>query len=185
MKHAILGAGAIGGLMGTALAHLGDDVTMIVRPEKLSGYPQTLTLERPSGALTASAKAVSRLTDPADVLWIATKTYQLEAALEMVEAMPTIVVPLLNGVDHIAVLRARFGHESRSARDHCGRSRAHRRRPFRAAFAGTSRHCRQRRGKTESDRSRPARTSDLLASSSPTNRRCCGASCASSDRSRW
>ena len=111
MKHAILGAGAIGGLMGTALGSRGDDVTMIVRPEKLSGYPRTLSLERPSGTLAASVKAVSRLTEPADVLWIATKTYQLESALGMVEAMPGIVVPLLNGVEHIAVLRSRFGHD--------------------------------------------------------------------------
>jgi 2-dehydropantoate 2-reductase len=111
MKHAILGAGAIGGLMGTALGSLGDDVTMIVRPEKLSGYPQTLRLERPSGTLTSSVNAVSRLTEPADVLWIATKTYQLESALGMVEAMPAIVLPLLNGVEHIATLRSRFGHD--------------------------------------------------------------------------
>ncbi len=44
-------------------------------------------------------------------MWIATKTYQLEAALEVVDAMPAIVVPLLNGVDHIQVLRSRFGHD--------------------------------------------------------------------------
>ncbi len=97
--------------MGAALGSLGDDVTMIVRPERLSGYPRTLTLERPLGTLTAPAKAVSSMTDPADVLWIATKTYQLEGALSEVEAMPSMVVPLLNGVDHIAVLRSRFGHD--------------------------------------------------------------------------
>ncbi len=111
MKHAILGAGAIGGLIGTALGSLGDEVTMIVRPDKLSSYPRTLSLERPSGFLTAPAKAASRLTDPADVMWIATKTYQLEDALKAVEAIPTIVVPLLNGVDHIQVLRSRLGHD--------------------------------------------------------------------------
>jgi len=111
MKHAILGAGAIGGLVGTALASLGDDVTMIVRPDKLSGYPRTLSLDRPSGTLTAPVNAVARMTDPSDVLWIATKTYHLGAALDVVEATPSIVVPLLNGVDHIAVLRSRFGHD--------------------------------------------------------------------------
>lgn len=109
MKHAILGAGAIGGLMATALASLGKDVTLIVRPEKLVGYPHTLSLSRPSGTITALAKVVARLTEPADVLWIATKTYQLEAALSAVETVPGVVVPLLNGVDHVAALRARFG----------------------------------------------------------------------------
>jgi len=37
MRHAILGAGAIGGLVGTVLGSLGEDVTVIVRPEKLAG----------------------------------------------------------------------------------------------------------------------------------------------------
>jgi len=45
------------------------------------------------------------------VLWIATKTYQLQTALEVVRTSPGCVVPLLNGVDHVAVLRARFGSE--------------------------------------------------------------------------
>src|ERR1700691_817629 len=98
MKHAILGAGAIGGLIGTALASLGEDVTVIVRAEKLANYPANLTLERPSGSLTAPAKAVAALTAPVDVLWIATKTYQLETALETVKSSPGCIVPLLNGV---------------------------------------------------------------------------------------
>lgn len=111
MDHAILGTGAIGGLVGTALASLGEDVTLIVRPEKLAAYPETLILERPSGTLTANAKVVDKLTQPVDVLWLATKTYQLEAALATVEATPKMIVPLLNGVDHVAVLRARFGSD--------------------------------------------------------------------------
>ena len=105
MKHAILGAGAIGGLLGTVLSSLGESVTVLVRPEKLATYPAKLTLERPSGPLTAPAKAVASLTEPVDVLWIATKTYQLQAALETVQTLPRCVVPLLNGVDHVATIR--------------------------------------------------------------------------------
>src|SRR5271165_6390134 len=100
MKHAILGAGAVGGLVGAALASLGEDVTVIVRPERLAEYPKSLTLERPSGTITAPAKAVAILTDPVDVLWIATKTFQLQTALQSVKSLPGLVVPLLNGVDH-------------------------------------------------------------------------------------
>jgi len=111
MKHAILGAGAIGGLLGTALASLGEDVTVIVRPEKLAGYPKSLTLERPQGPMRASAKAAAALTEAVDVLWIATKTYQLQTALEVVHTLPACVVPLLNGVDHVGILRARFGRD--------------------------------------------------------------------------
>ena len=111
MKHAILGAGAVGGFVGTALASLGEDVTVVVRPENLAGYPKSLTLERPQGSISAPAKAVAALTEPVDVLWITTKTYQLQTALEAVHSLPTCAVPLLNGVDHVAILRARFGHD--------------------------------------------------------------------------
>jgi 2-dehydropantoate 2-reductase len=111
MKHAILGAGAIGGLIGTVLSSLGEDVAVVVRAEKIASYPADLTLERPSGSITAAATAVGALTAPVDVLWIATKTYQLDTALEEVRVPPRYVVPLLNGVDHIAVLRTRFGDD--------------------------------------------------------------------------
>jgi 2-dehydropantoate 2-reductase len=109
MKHAVLGVGAIGGLVATALGSLDEEVVLIVRPEDLADYPAALSLERPSGTLTAPAKAVSRVTQPVDVLWIATKTYQLQAALEAVQSVPSAVVPLLNGLDHVAMLRTRYG----------------------------------------------------------------------------
>jgi 2-dehydropantoate 2-reductase len=111
MKHAILGAGAIGGLIGTMLASFGEEVIVLVRPEKLASYPANLSLERPSGTVTAPAKAVASLNEAVDVLWIATKTYQLQSALQAVQSSPGRVVPLLNGVDHIIALRARFGQE--------------------------------------------------------------------------
>ncbi|HEV2730865.1 MAG TPA: ketopantoate reductase family protein [Terriglobales bacterium] len=111
MEHAILGAGAIGGLVGTALASLGENVTVLVRPERLPGYPANLSVERPSGTITAPAKAAVKLTKPVDVLWIATKTYQLETALAAVQSLPRCIVPLLNGVDHVEMLRAHFDHD--------------------------------------------------------------------------
>ena len=111
MEHAVLGAGAIGGLVGTAVASLGEGVTVLVRPERLPGYPANLSVERPSGAITALAKVAATLPNPVDVLWIATKTYQLRTALQAVQSLPRCIVPLLNGVDHVEVLRARFGRD--------------------------------------------------------------------------
>jgi len=109
MEHAVLGAGAIGGLVGTAVASLGERVTVLVRPERLLGYPANLSVERPSGAITSPVKVAATLPNPVDVLWIATKTYQLKTALQAVQSLPRCIVPLLNGVDHIEVLRAHFG----------------------------------------------------------------------------
>src|SRR5438128_6072665 len=91
MEHAVLGAGAIGGLVGTALASLGEGVTVLVRPERLPGYPANLSVERPSGTLTAPAKVATTLTNPVDVLWIATKTYQLRTALQAVQSLPRCI----------------------------------------------------------------------------------------------
>src|SRR6266567_7455012 len=87
MEHAVLGAGAVGGFLGTALASLGEDITVLVRPERLPGYPANLSVERPSGTTTAPARAAASLTKPIDVLWIATKTYQLETALGFVQTL--------------------------------------------------------------------------------------------------
>ncbi len=111
MKHAILGAGAIGGVMAVGLSSLGEEVTLIVRHEKLTEHPTTLLLEHSAGIMTAPVELATRVSAPYDVLWIATKTYQLEEALASVSVTPGMVVPLLNGVDHVAVLRARFGHD--------------------------------------------------------------------------
>jgi 2-dehydropantoate 2-reductase len=111
MEHAVLGAGAIGGLVGTAVASLGESVTLLVRSERLPGYPANVSVERPSGAITAAAKVAATLANPIDVLWIATKTYQLKMALQAVHSLPRCIVPLLNGVDHVEVLRAHFGHD--------------------------------------------------------------------------
>ncbi len=58
-----------------------------------------------------SQSLVDKLTSPVDVLWIATKTYQLESALTAINTVPKMIVPLLNGVDHVAVLRKRFGED--------------------------------------------------------------------------
>jgi 2-dehydropantoate 2-reductase len=111
MKHAILGAGGVGGLVGTVLAAVGEDVLAIVRPERLKDCPDTFSVERPSGPVNARVRCVSSLTETVDVLWIATKTFQMNDALRSVSTPPKQIVPLLNGADHVDVLRARFGHD--------------------------------------------------------------------------
>jgi len=48
---------------------------------------------------------------PADVLWITVKATQLDAALTSFTKPDSVtaIVPLLNGIDHLALLRARYG----------------------------------------------------------------------------
>jgi 2-dehydropantoate 2-reductase len=114
MRHAILGAGGVGGLIGVALASSGESVTMVVRQEILKDYPAELSLESPLGSFRVSVDRVARVEAPYDVLWIAVKATQLDSALRSVTVDPSqlgAVVPLLNGMDHISVLRARFGRD--------------------------------------------------------------------------
>jgi 2-dehydropantoate 2-reductase len=111
VKHAILGAGGVGGLVGATLAHEGDQVTLLLRPESVAQHPGYLRLERPSGNIEAPVRTDAELREPADVLWVTLKAYQLVEALQgVLRNCPTvgIIVPLLNGIDHVALLRSRF-----------------------------------------------------------------------------
>ncbi len=114
MRHAILGAGGVGGLIGVALAKSGESVTLILRPEALKDYPAELSLESPLGSFHVPVDRAASVDQPYDVLWVTVKATQLESALRTVTVAPEqigAVVPLLNGIDHIELLRARFGHD--------------------------------------------------------------------------
>jgi 2-dehydropantoate 2-reductase len=105
MRHAILGAGGLGGLVGGALARAGHPVTLIVRD---SAHPTTLRVESAVlGDFEVKVSVTTRLAAPVDVLWVTTKATQLEAALSSAPAdyVEGTAVPLLNGVDHVARLR--------------------------------------------------------------------------------
>ncbi len=112
MRHAILGAGGVGGLIGACLARAGDSVTVVVRPEKLSTHPKQLRLDSPFGNFTVDV-AVAAEVPPVDVLWLTVKATQLEPALAALKNPDAVrgIVPLLNGIDHVPLLRARYGAE--------------------------------------------------------------------------
>jgi 2-dehydropantoate 2-reductase len=110
MRHAILGAGGVGGTMAACLAKVGDAVTLVVRPEMVSSYPKQLHLESPFGKFDVDVDLAVEV--PAvDVLWITVKATQLDAALLAFKNpnAVTAIVPLLNGIDHVQLLRSRYG----------------------------------------------------------------------------
>ncbi len=110
MRHAILGAGGVGGLVGACLARAGASVTLVVRPETLERYPKQLRLESPFGNFGVDVTVAAEVS-PVDVLWLTVKATQLEPALTALQnpELVTAIVPLLNGIDHVALLRARYG----------------------------------------------------------------------------
>jgi 2-dehydropantoate 2-reductase len=86
---------------------------MIVRAEALAKFPGELHLESPLvGNFTVPAEK-SATVPSTDVLWVAVKATQLESALRSVPESAQIgaIVPLQNGIDHVARLRERFGHD--------------------------------------------------------------------------
>src|ERR1700678_788204 len=112
LRHAILGAGGVGGLIGACLAHSGASVTLVVRRETLANYPKQLRLESPFGNFTVEV-AVAAEVPAVDVLWITVKATQLESSLAALKNPDAVraIVPLLNGIDHVPLLRARYGAE--------------------------------------------------------------------------
>ncbi|MCZ4494740.1 MAG: 2-dehydropantoate 2-reductase [Conexibacter sp.] len=108
---AILGSGAVGGLIGAALTSAGTGTVLITREataERLARDGLQISspvFGRPHVAVTARP----RLAEPTGALVVAVKAPQLRAALARIDVEPGVVVSLLNGVDHLAPLRERFG----------------------------------------------------------------------------
>jgi 2-dehydropantoate 2-reductase len=113
MRHGILGAGGVGGLIGAVLAHAGENVTLIVRPGTEPLYPPELSLDSRFGQFAVPVATVSKIQQPLEILWVTVKATQLETALQNIDdrAQIGLVVPLLNGIDHVERLRKRFGDE--------------------------------------------------------------------------
>ncbi len=108
---AVLGAGGVGGFVAAALNRAGTDAIVIAREQTAAllrddGLTVTSSV---LGDFTANPRVASELTDEVDALLVATKATSLGPALERIRADPRLVVPLLNGLDHLAQLRTRFG----------------------------------------------------------------------------
>jgi 2-dehydropantoate 2-reductase len=111
VRIAVLGPGGVGGFLAGALARAGADVTVVAREDTAARLARDgLHVDSVRlGTFTVHPPAVPVLEAPTDVLVVAVKAPRLEAALERVHGVPGLVVPLLNGVEHVAVLRGRFG----------------------------------------------------------------------------
>ena len=110
MRIAVLGPGGVGGLIAALLARAGSDVLVIARESTAEVIAERgLRVQSVMfGELDVRVPARGRLQEEVDVLIVATKAAGLAGALERVEVEPALVLPLLNGLDHIAVLRRRF-----------------------------------------------------------------------------
>jgi 2-dehydropantoate 2-reductase len=114
MKIAVLGPGGVGGLLAGVLQRSGEDVTVVAHEataetiSRLGVRVDSVTF----GQFTAHPRALTRLTEPVDALLLATKAGGLPGALERIAVAPSLVLPLLNGLDHMFLLRERFDPSS-------------------------------------------------------------------------
>src|SRR4051812_49481985 len=111
-SFAILGPGGVGGFLAAALARAGNEVTVVAR-ESTAEAIATVGIRVRSvrlGDFEARPAAVASLDGPVDALLVATKATGLEGALARVAGLdPRIVLPLLNGLDHLDLLREQYG----------------------------------------------------------------------------
>lgn len=106
MTVAILGPGAVGGVLAVGLADAGIDVVCIARPDTAELIrSEGLSLRQGQNVRTARPRVATELREPVDVLLVTVKAPSLEAALRRVEAPVETAVPLLNGIEHMQILR--------------------------------------------------------------------------------
>ncbi|MGW6416584.1 ketopantoate reductase family protein [Streptomyces sp. NPDC055055] len=115
MKILVVGAGATGGYFGALLARAGEDVTFLVRPARaaaLRARGLRVVGRDEEWVLTPRLVTADALDGPYDLVLLSVKSTGLDRAIEDVAPAvgpDTAVLPLLNGLAHLAPLNARFG----------------------------------------------------------------------------
>ena len=108
MKIAVIGAGAIGGLVGAKLAQAGEDVTFLVRGANLDAIRDNgirLIAENGESQTARNATATDRYDQagPQDIVILAMKAHQVEAVAHDVPKLfgpETVVVTMQNGIPY-------------------------------------------------------------------------------------
>ena len=118
MRILVVGAGAVGGYFGGRLLEAGRDVTFLLRPRRAAELAKHgLTIRSPLGDFHRPAPPIvlqEGLAEPFDLVLLSCKAYDLDGAMaSFAQAVgpATAILPLLNGMRHIAQLAEPFGAE--------------------------------------------------------------------------
>lgn len=118
MRVAVMGAGAVGGYFGAALAKAGADVALIARGAHLEALQaRGLTIRDASGEFTVpglQAVGDPAVLEPVDLILFCVKLYDTESAARALLPLvgdSTYVVTLQNGVDSVDTLSRVLGAE--------------------------------------------------------------------------
>jgi len=113
-----VGAGGVGGYFGGRLAESGADLTFLVREGRARQLAERgLVIKSPLGDAAFPVRALTEADpgQPFDLIILTCKAYDLASAIDAaaphMAAGAGLALPLLNGMAHIDVLRARFGRD--------------------------------------------------------------------------
>ena len=112
-RVAVLGPGGVGGLLAALFARAGDSVVVLAGESTAQAIGERgLKLQSTRfGDFEVPVDSAVKLQAPVDACLVTVKATQLEAALERVpeEALgKALLVPFLNGIDHVARLRTLY-----------------------------------------------------------------------------
>jgi len=117
MRILMAGAGATGGYFGARLAQAGQDVTFLVRERRFQQLQTNgLVLQTPQGTEKLEPQLIQArsLSGHYGLIMITVKSFALEQVMEDIAPAvgpDTLIMPILNGMRHIATLQQRFGDD--------------------------------------------------------------------------
>jgi 2-dehydropantoate 2-reductase len=116
MRILVVGAGALGGYFGGRLLEAGRDVTFLVRAGRAGELKRAGLVINSVHGNTTLRDVPTVLADgigaPYDLVLLSCKAYNLDDAIESFAPAvgpSTMILPVLNGMSHIDVLKAKFG----------------------------------------------------------------------------
>jgi 2-dehydropantoate 2-reductase len=115
MKIAVIGAGAIGSVMGGLLSKAGEDVTLIGRKLHVDVINQNgLILDGPSGKIVIRVKAAENLDFKPDLALLTAKTQDVESSVRKAQSFlsSALVVTTQNGVQSDDIVAGILGKEN-------------------------------------------------------------------------
>jgi len=106
---AVLGPGAVGGVLAAGFLQAGLGVVCVARPATAEVIKsQGLSLRQGQTATAVWPEVVTELREPVELLLVTVKAPALDEALDRIEAPPKVAMPLLNGIEHVDTLRERL-----------------------------------------------------------------------------
>ncbi|WP_077324319.1 ketopantoate reductase family protein [Virgibacillus siamensis] len=119
MHITVLGAGALGGYFGSRWEQAGANVTYLVRNKRAKQLERNgLNVSSPRGDYQNSEPTIitdANQIDHTDLVFVSVKGYHLDGIMDQLKILTekgAFVLPVLNGMEHIPVLKKELGEET-------------------------------------------------------------------------